>query len=65
MAILNFNVGNMEINSTLIEGLEMRAEIHFFLADTKLFSDLVSVGINRTGRYSDDPGNFLGCLAFI
>ena len=62
---MNFNLNNMEVISTLIEGLEMRAEIHFFLDYAKLLSDLVPVGVNRTGPYSDDLGNFLGCLAFI
>lgn len=65
MTILDFYVDNMEINSTLIKGLEVRAEINSFLADAKLFSNLVPVGINRTGGYPDYLGNFLGCLAFI
>ena len=65
MTILDFYVDNMEIISILIEGLEMRTEINFFLADTKLFPDLVPMGINRTGCYSDNLRNVLGCFAFI
>jgi len=65
MAILNKNVINVENNYILIEGLEMSSKIHIFIADAKLLPDIVPVGINRTGRYPHDLGNFLGCHAFI
>ena len=32
--MLNYNVNNMELISILSEGLEIRAEIHIFIADT-------------------------------
>jgi len=37
MAILNLTGNNIEIKSALIGGLEMREEIHLFLAEGKLF----------------------------
>ena len=50
--MLNYNVFNMEINSILIEGLEMRSEIHIFLADAMLFPDMA-------------PPTFFSCSAGV
>jgi hypothetical protein len=41
MAILNYTIRTMDRNYILIARLEIKAEIHIFLADAKLLSDMV------------------------